>query len=92
MTDQGQSFNVMEAIITMLAVKFLQSQKGGEYTFTQQELKNMLEAETVRLELVHPTAPQTTDIKCVIVTLEDAKRLAQTMKKVVDRTKKKGEA
>ena len=85
-------FNVLEAIVTMMAVKFLHSQERREYVFTQDELKKMLETETVRLELVNPQAPQTTDIRCTLVTTVDAQKLVQQVKKVVDRTGKKREA
>ena len=85
-------FNVLEAIVTMMAVKFLHLQERHEYIFTQDELKKMLEAETVRLELVNPQTPQTTDIRCTLVTTVDAQKLVQQVKKVVDRTSKKREA
>jgi prophage maintenance system killer protein len=91
MTVPVQQFNVMEAIVTMLAVKFLET-KGGEFTFTQDEVKKMLEEKTVRLELVKPNAPEVTDIRCTIVTVADAQKMMTQMKRVVDRTKKKGEA
>lgn len=89
---EQQQFNVMEAIVTMLAVKFLQSQEDNVYVFTQDELKGMLEMGTVRLELVNPQMPFVTDIKCSIVTLQEAQKMVQQLKKVVDRTKKKREA
>jgi len=92
MATPAQQINVMEAIVTMLAVKFLRAQENNEYVFTQDELKGMLEHETVRLEMVNPQSPLTTDIRCALVTLEEAKKMMQQVKKVVDRTKKKREA
>jgi len=87
-----QQMNVMEMIVTMLAVKFLQTQEQHEYVFTQDELKAMMEKETVRLELTQPQSPFTTNIRCMIVTLADAQKMLQQVKKVVDRTKKRGDA
>lgn len=89
MTETAKPFDVQSAIVSMLAVKFLQLQEGGEYTFTQDDIKAMLEQWTVRLELLKPNAPQVSDIRCSIVTLKEAQQLAQQMKKVHDRTKKK---
>lgn len=85
--QQPKQFDVQHAIVTMLAVKFLEVQ-GGEYTITQEELKGLLETKTVLLELVDPTQPQTTNIKCMVMTLDAAKAMLNHGKKVIDHTKK----
>lgn len=82
----------MEAIVTMLAVKFLREQEKREYVFTQDELKEMIASETVRLELTEPQQPFTTNIRCSIITLAEAQKMqkaVQQTRKVVDRTKNK---
>lgn len=86
MTQPTKPFDVQHAIISMLAVKFLEL-NGGHFTLTQEELKQMLANKTVTLELVDPTQPLSTDVECKVMTLEAAAALLG--KRVVDRSKKR---
>ena len=80
MTESKTPFNVQQAIIGILATKFLSQAEKHEFILTQEDMKETLSKYSVRLELVHPMKPESSAVKCSLVTVEDALKMMKALK------------
>jgi len=67
-------------IIGLLAVKFLQQNGGQPIILSSQEMKDLAQF-TVRLEIMNPQEPATSPIKCTVISMEDAVKMMNDMKR-----------
>lgn len=80
MAKEIPTFDPMQLIVGMLAVKYLQLNGGQTIILTMKEMQE-LATFTVRLEIVQPQDPANSPIKCDVITIADAQRMYQEMQR-----------
>lgn len=88
---QHPTFDPRQMIVDMTAVHLLLELQveGNTIVLSQARIQELLSNYALRLEIVDPTTPQTSDIKIGVITLAEAQAMAAKVAKTVDRRTKK---
>jgi len=79
--QQPTPVDVQSMIITAFACQALLTQDPPEIVMTHEQLKELIEKFTLRLEIVNPRQPETSNVKISVISVDDAKRLMQSLQK-----------
>lgn len=80
MPDQKQTPEQVQAmIVNALACHLLCKEEGKTVTLTHQELQELIQQYTLRLEVVNPRQPETSDVRIQLVTVQDAEKMLQAL-------------
>lgn len=88
---QQPSFDPRQMIVDMTAVHLLLELQvpDNSIVLPQQKIQELLSNYALRLEIIDPTSPQTSDIKIGVITLQEAQAMAAKVSNTVDRRTKK---
>jgi len=73
--------DVQAMIVNALACHLLAKEEGKTVTLTHQELQDLIQRYTLRLEVVNPRQPETSDVRIQLVTTEDAEKMMRALQR-----------
>lgn len=80
MPEPTQSAEQVQAmIVNALACHLLYREKEKMIVLTHRELQDLIQTYTLRLEVVNPRQPETSDVRIQLVTVQDAEKMLQAM-------------
>lgn len=80
MPEPTQSAEQVQAmIVNALACHLLHREKEKMIVLTHRELQDLIQTYTLRLEVVNPRQPETSDVRIQLVTVQDAEKMLQAM-------------
>jgi hypothetical protein len=80
MSDQKQTPEQVQAmIVNALACHLLAKEPQKMVVLTHQELQELIQQYTLRLEVVNPRQPETSDVRIQLVTVQDAEKMLQAL-------------
>jgi len=70
---------VQTMIVNALACHLLYREKDKMIVLTHRELQDLIQHYTLRLEVVNPRQPETSDVRIQLVTVQDAEKMLQAV-------------